>query len=597
MPDGSFKHSLKLYLRLLAYAKEYRVRIWLAWIFMILASASTAYVFSQLKAIINGAFIVSADAESSFDHLVYFIIPLTLLAALIRSASSYGANYFLGFLGQQVIRKLRENLYEHFLKLPMSYFNANRTGGLAARITNDVQVLQDSIPSVVGTGLTSVLMAVGLAGLLIYSDCQLPLLALVALPLALFPIDRFGRKIRRASGERQQLLGELNSQIHETLSGIRVVKGFGMESFENKKFKKTNFDYFSVSMRSILAGAASSPIVEVFGTFALLMLVVWLAHRALFPPRDITVGDFIRFVGIMATLYPYLKSFNGIWGNLQNAMASVERCFEILDLKDPMIDAANAVDISPLKKTLEFKKVSFEYLPGRPVLKDISFKVAKGEVVALVGLSGAGKTTLVDLIPRFYEPQSGQVLWDGVDLRSIRLASLRSHIGIVNQETILFHDSILNNIAYGKPGSGFWQVQSAAKSAYAHEFIENTPKGYNTPIGDRGVKLSGGQRQRLAIARAILKNPPVLILDEATSALDTQSERLVQKALDQLMGHRTTLVIAHRLSTVRKADRILVLDKGRIAEEGRHEALLKKGGLYAKLYKMQFKNQPAVKKK
>ena len=298
---------------------------------------------------------------------------------------------------------------------------------------------------------------------------------------------------------------------------------------------------------------------------------------------------------LTATLYPYLKSFNGIWGGLQGAMASVERCFEILDLKDPMVDAANAVEIAPLKKAIEFKKVSFEYLPGRPVLKEISFKVSKGEVVALVGLSGAGKTTLVDLIPRFYEPTAGQVLWDGVDLREIRLASLRSHIGIVSQETILFHDSILNNIAYGKPNAGFWQVQSAAKSAYAHEFIENTPKGYNTPIGDRGVRLSGGQRQRLAIARAILKNPPVLILDEATSALDTQSEQLVQKALDELMGHRTTLVIAHRLSTVRKADRILVLDKGRIAEEGRHGALLKKGGLYAKLYKMQFKTQPAVK--
>jgi len=271
-------------------------------------------------------------------------------------------------------------------------------------------------------------------------------------------------------------------------------------------------------------------------------------------------------------------------------LASVERCFEILDTVDPMVDVKGAAEVGTLKKAIEFKNVSFEYLPGHPIIKNVSFSVAKGEVVALVGPSGGGKTTLVDLVPRFYQPASGQILWDGKDISKMKLASLRSHIGIVTQETILFHESILKNIAYGRPGASFWDVQDAAKAAYAKEFIDNTPQGFNTLIGDRGIRLSGGQRQRLAIARAILKNPPVMILDEATSALDTESEQLVQKALNELMGHRTTLVIAHRLSTVRKANKILVIDKGRIVEQGKHGHLLNKRGLYAKLYRMQFRD-------
>ncbi|HEY5039331.1 MAG TPA: ATP-binding cassette domain-containing protein, partial [bacterium] len=323
-------------------------------------------------------------------------------------------------------------------------------------------------------------------------------------------------------------------------------------------------------------------------TVSLLGLIIWLAYRALFL-SDITVGAFIAFMGATATLYPNLKKFNGLWSGLQHALASVERCFEILDTVDPMVDIKGAVEVGILKKAVEFKNVSFEYIPGHPVLRNLSFGVKKGEVLAIVGPSGGGKTTLVDLIPRFYKPTSGHIYWDGKDIFEIKLASLRSHIGIVTQETILFHDSILKNIAYGRPGASFWDVQEAAKAAYAKEFIDNTPHGFNTMIGERGVKLSGGQRQRLAIARAILKNPPVLILDEATSALDNQSEQWVQKALNKLMGHRTTLVIAHRLSTIRRANRILVVDKGRIVEQGKHDALLKKRGLYAKLYKMQFR--------
>jgi subfamily B ATP-binding cassette protein MsbA len=325
------------------------------------------------------------------------------------------------------------------------------------------------------------------------------------------------------------------------------------------------------------------------GALAILGLTIYLASRALYPPHDMTPGDFGRFLGLTATLYPYLKSFNGLWGGLQNAMAAAERCYDILDTKNPMLDTQGSVEVGPFKKSLEFKAVGFHYLPGHPILRNISFSLRKGEVLALVGPSGGGKTTLVDLIPRFYDPTEGKILWDGKDLREIKLESLRSHIGIVTQETILFHDSIQKNIAYGRPGATFWDVQAAAKGAFAREFIANTPQGFNTLVGDRGVKLSGGQRQRLAIARALLKDPPLMILDEATSALDTQSESLVQKALNGLIGHRTSVVIAHRLSTVRRANRIMVVDKGRIVEEGKHSYLLAKGGLYAKLYKMQFK--------
>jgi subfamily B ATP-binding cassette protein MsbA len=585
--------SFHTYLRLLAYLRPFKSRTALVFLSMVLSAATTVFVMNQLKLIFDGAFLKTDDPAGTFHHLIYWTLPITFLAALLRALSGYGADYLNRYLGQRVVQQLREDLYSHFLRLPMSFFNVHRTGGLAARITNDVQKLQDSLTNVVGQGTYSFLMVAGLAGLLVYRDWELAVLALVVFPVGLYPIFRYGRKIRHSSGEGQQLLSDLNAQIHETLAGIRVVKAFGMEHFEKSKFRHTNDKFFGTAMRVNRAFAASSPIVETIATLVLLLLVGWMSYRALFL-NNFTVGDFVSFLGATFTLYPYLKNFNGLWGGLQNALAAAERCFEILDTQDPMVDVKGAAEIAPLKKQIEFKRVSFEYVPGHPVLKDVSFTLKKGEVVALVGPSGGGKSTLADLVPRFYQPKSGQVLWDGQDISRAKLSSLRSHIGIVTQETILFHDSILNNIAYGRPGAPLAEVQRAAKAAYADEFIRNSPHGYNTLIGERGVKLSGGQRQRLAIARAILKNPPVMILDEATSALDTQSEQWVQKALDELMGHRTTLVIAHRLSTIRRADRILVVDKGRIVEAGKHSALLNKRGLYAKLYKMQFRDDPPV---
>jgi subfamily B ATP-binding cassette protein MsbA len=588
MSDHSFKQSFRLYLRLLKYSGAYPLRVQLTVLMMGLTAASTALVMYQLKPILDNTFTKTDNPAATFHTLVYVTIPITLLAALVRAAAGYGQGYLSGFLGQRVIQDLRNDLYSHFLILPMSYFNSQRTGSLAARITNDVQVLQDSIANIVARGTSSILTSIALIFVMFYLDWQLAFAALVVFPLALFPIYRFGRRVRHSSGEGQQILADLNSQIHETLAGIRVVKAFGAEKHEIKKFEETNDKFFAVTMRSIRAFSASSPIVEVIATVALLLLIIWLAHRVFFE-NNMTIGVFGSFVVATATLYPQLKNFNGLWSGLQHALASAERCFQVLDIPNSMADEPGAVEVKTLQKRLEFKNVSFEYVPGHPVLRDVSFAVKRGEVVALVGPSGGGKSTLADLVPRFYTPTQGAIFWDGIDLKQTRLVSLRSHIGLVTQETILFHDSILGNIAYGKPGASFPRVMEAAQAAYAKEFVENTPRGFNTQIGDRGVKLSGGQRQRLAIARAILKNPPLLILDEATSALDTQSEQLVQKALDRLMGDRTTLVIAHRLSTIRKAHRILVIDKGRIVEQGKHGALLKKRGLYAKLYKMQFR--------
>jgi ATP-binding cassette, subfamily B, bacterial MsbA len=583
-----FKSSFSLYLRLLGYLKPYRSRVILVLICMVLSGVTTAFVMYQLKPIMDATFTNSSDPLATFHHLVFFTIPLTIIAALIRSVSGYGFDYLNRYLSQKVVQHLRSDLYNHFLKLPMSFFNAQRIGGLASRITNDVQVLQDSIMNIVGQGTQSFITVITIASVLFYMDWQLAFVALVVFPIALFPIYRFGRKIRHASGEGQQILSNLNAHIHETLASIRVVKAFGMENHEKEKFRITHSAFFGVKMRENRAYAASSPIVEWIATFAFMCLIVWMAYRALLI-KNLTVGSFVSFIGLVFSLYPKLKDFNGLWGGLQSALAATERCFHILDTVDPMVDAKNAITVGSLKKALEFKNVSFEYVHGHPILKDVSFSLKKGEVVALVGPSGGGKSTLADMIPRFYQPNSGQIFWDEHELSTIKLASLRSHIGIVTQETILFHDTIMNNIAYGRPGASFKDIQQAAKAAHADEFIKNTPQGYNTIIGERGVKLSGGQRQRVAIARAILRNPPLLILDEATSALDNQSEQWVQKALEELMGHRTTLVIAHRLSTIRKAHRILVVDKGRIVEEGRHAGLLKKRGLYANLYKMQFK--------
>lgn len=581
--------TYRLYRRLLRYLAPFRSRVAFTLLCMAAASGTTVALAYLLKPIMDGVFLKTTDPGAQYHHLLFFTLPLAFAVAILRAAATYGQTYNMGYLSQRVVQAIRDGLYQRFITLPISYFTRQTTGSMGARITNDVLILQESVTSVLGTAVSSTLMVVGLIGYILYLDWKLALVALVVFPLAFYPIIRFGKKMRHASGEGQALLAELNGQIYETFSGIRVVKGFGREKDEEKRFRATNHAYWGTAIRSIRASAMSSPIVEAIGVVAFLTLVWWLARRAIFA-GDITPGGFISFGGTLFALYKPLKDLNGVWGRMQTALAAAERCFDILDTPDDQADAPDAIEVEAPNDGIEFQDVSFEYLPGRPVLRNVSFKLRRGEIVALVGSSGGGKSTLADLIPRFYRPTSGRILWDGVDLNAVRAESLRRHIGIVTQETILFHGTIRHNITYGRPEATTAMVEEAAKAAYADAFIRETPQGYDTLIGERGARLSGGQKQRLAIARALLKDPPVLILDEATSALDTESERLVQLALDRLMGRRTTLVIAHRLSTIQRANRILVLDQGGIAEEGTHAELLAKDGLYAKLYQMQFRD-------
>jgi subfamily B ATP-binding cassette protein MsbA len=581
------KGSFRTYLRLLAYLAPHRSRLLFALLLMLVSAGAATYMMFLLKPIMDGTFGKVDDPLAALHRLWAFTLPLFLGVSFLRYGSAYGQNYLMGYLSQRVVQRLRADLYRHFLELPLSFFTAQRTGGMSSRIINDVLILQNSVTNVVGSALSSSLTSVGLVGLLFFLNWRLALIAVLVFPLAVYPISRFGKRLRRSSGEGQQLTADLSAHVQETLSGIRVVKGFGQETHERRRFDAVNDSIFGVAMHQVRAIAASGPIVETATTLFSALLIGWLARRVLIA-QDLTIGDFVAFAGTVASLYPHLRNFNGLWGSLQQALAAAERCFEVLDTPNAQADPHGAAAVEPLTRALEFRKVCFEYHPGHPVLRDVSFSVRKGEIVAVVGPSGSGKTTLADLIAKFYLPTSGAILWDGEDLKGVKTASLRSHIGIVTQETILFNDSILGNISYGKPGAPLPEVLKAAEAAYAREFIDNTPQGFNTVVGERGAKLSGGQRQRLAIARALIKNPPFLILDEATSALDTQSERLVQKALDSLMSRRTTLVIAHRLSTVRRAHRILVLDKGRIVEQGRHADLVKRKGLYSRLHKMQF---------
>jgi len=584
--------TFQTYRRLLGYLRPHRERFLFAILCMTVSVAGTLILLNFLQPIMDGIFAKDVlDPTGTYQHLVRWTIPMALLVVVGRSLGAYGQNYMTGYLSQQVVQRIRGQLYERFLRMPMSFFSANRTGSLASRITNDVLILQDSATQVLSNAISSSLSVIGLVGYILYLDWKLSLMALVVFPLAFYPIYRFGKKMRHASGEGQAILAELNSHIHETLGGIRVVKAFGREAGEEEKFNRTNRSYFGVVMRSIRAAALSSPIVEMIFMTAFLLLLIWLAKRVLLQ-HDLSIGTFTAFAAAASSLYKPLKDLNGVWGRIQNSMAAADRCFDILDTPDDQADALDAVTVEPLREGVEFRNVSFHYLPGKAVLDGVSFSIRKGEIVALVGPSGGGKSTLADLIPRFYRPTAGTILWDGKDLNRIQAASLRKYIGIVTQETILFHGTVRDNIAYARPDADLKDVEAAAKAAFAVGFIQEMEGGYNALVGERGSSLSGGQRQRLAIARALLKDPPLLILDEATSALDNESERLVQKALDELMGHRTTLVIAHRLSTIQRADKILVLEKGRIVEQGKHAELLAKGGLYAHLHSMQFRDLP-----
>ncbi len=516
------------------------------------------------------------------------ICVLIIVLIFFKSFFDYSQAYLMAYVEQSVMRDLRNDLYKHINNLSLSYFHRTRTGQIISRITNDVNLVNGGVSASFVTLVKYPLTIIASLAIAVYLSWQLTLVALLVAPISIFIIANIGLRLRKQSALSQAKMADVTSILQETISGIRVVKAFGMEEFEIKKFMSETQKYFRTLLKITRTGKLASPLNEFLGAI-IGVGILWFGGQQVLQGKMLAPEEFLVFLVVIFSIIQPVKELASVNNRIQEAMAAGERIFRVLDQKPEIQNAANAKIVKDFQDKIEFRDVSFSYNKKDIVLKNISVSVKKGEILAIVGPSGAGKSTFVDLIPRFYDPQQGAIYLDGMDLRHIDIKSLRQLMGIVTQETILFNDTVRHNIAYGLAEKSLDEVIEAARVANAHNFIIELPKGYDTNIGERGVTLSGGQRQRLAIARAILKNPPILILDEATSALDTESELLVQQAIERLMKNRTSFVIAHRLSTILNADRIIVLEAGRLVQQGTHETLIKQRGLYQKLYNMQFR--------
>jgi subfamily B ATP-binding cassette protein MsbA len=547
------------------------------------ASAAVAYL---IKPII--------DEALPGDGNLPFWATAILIAYFTKGLGAYFSAFLMTDIGQRVVRDLRNQLFRHTLDQSADFFSQRTTGQLMSRVTNDVSQVQQAVSETIGDLLRESLALVGYAALLFYWDFGLALVCVTGAPLVVYPLVRLGQRVRRTSRRSQEELERLSHITAEAFSGHRIVKAFGAEGHEARRFSLASDRLYRTNLKVTSTVAMLPPLMEFLGGLAVVALI-WYGSRRI-SSGEMTQGNFLAFIFAAFMMYTPIKKLSRVNTNLQQAIAAAERIFEMLDTHSEVKERPGAQPLPPLRHSVEFRNVSFSYKDsaGPAILHDVSFRVSAGEVIAVVGLSGAGKTTLVNLIPRFYDATGGAIVVDGIDIRDVTLHSLRSQVGIVTQETVLFDDTIANNIAYGSPEASRQEIESAARAAHAHEFINELPQGYETDIGERGQRLSGGQRQRLAIARALLKNSPILILDEATSSLDAESEQLVQDALANLMRNRTAFVIAHRLSTVRRADKIVALERGRVAEIGRHEELLgRNGGVYAKLYSLQlFDREP-----
>jgi subfamily B ATP-binding cassette protein MsbA len=545
-----------------------------------------------------GWLIAAKDAATeAFRHAVFRADPADSLfnicviivsAFLLRNLFSYLQSNLMIYVEQGLTRDLRNSLYRHIHELPLAYFTNERTGNLISRIMNDVPVINTGISATFQTMIREPLLLLVYLTICLVLSWKLTLIAFIVFPVVLLVIAGVGRRVHKESGLAQERIADLTSVLHETISGVKVVKAFGMEEFENRKFSRESNSYFRTILRVTNIRNLASPTTE-FLSAAAGGVIIWYGGLQVLG-KSMEGSEFLGFLFAMFQLMPPIKELSNVNNRIQEASAAGKRVFEVLDTEPNIKDASDAVDLPAFSSDIRFEGVSFRYGDGETVLDGITLKIRKGEVVAIVGPSGAGKSTLIDLVPRFYDPTGGRILIDGVDLRRVQLRSLRDKIGIVTQETLLFNDTVRNNIAYGLEECPLEKIVDAARAANAHTFVSQMPNGYDSVIGERGVKISGGERQRLALARAILKNPPVLILDEATSALDTESEILVQEAIERLMAGRTSIVIAHRLSTVQHADRIVVIEDGKIVETGKHDELIgKTRGLYRKLYQLQFR--------
>ena len=506
---------------------------------------------------------------------------------LLKGMGSYLSTYLMAGVGQRVVMDLRNALYRHILDQSAAFFAQRTTGQLMSRINNDVGQVQQVVSETISDLARESLAIIGLAAILFYYDAWLALFCLISAPLIVYPLVRLGQRVRRSSRRSQEALEQLSHISAEAFAGHRIVKAFGTEAKEAEKFGRAGYLLYRTNMKVTAAVSTLPPLMELIGGFAMAG-ALWYGSREI-AAGQLTTGEFTSFIAALFLMYGPAKKLSRVSANLQQAFAAAERIFDMLDTHTEVTEQAGAAPLEPFRRAIEFRDVTFEYseLHGR-ILRNVSFTVQAGQMIAIVGRSGAGKTTLVNLLPRFYDVTAGSILIDGVDVRDVTLASLRRQIGIVTQETVLFDDTVASNIAYGVPSASPFDIEGAARAAHAHEFISALPQGYETMIGERGQRLSGGQRQRLAIARAILKNAPILVLDEATSALDSEAELQVQEALANLMMNRTAFVIAHRLSTIRRADAIAVVERGRLIEMGRHDDLLAKpSGTYAMLYQMQ----------
>ena len=533
-------------------------------------------------------YILSGDVS----EVLFKISLLIVLAFIGKNLFHYIANYLIAYVEQGIIRDLRNELYRHLHKLPMSYFKNERTGDLISRVTSDVNLIQQSVTSVFMNIFRDPITIVVFFGIAVSISWKLTLFALLIVPLSIGMIGWIGSLLRKQSYLLQQKLGKITTILQETITGVKIVKAFGMEQYENKRFEKETQKFFKIVLKKVRIRNISSPTTEVIAVFVGAGILYFGGSLVLIE-HELKASEFMGFLFAIFQMMPPMKQMSTLNNKIQESIGAAQRVFEVLNTEPKIKNIINPTPFDKFERDVVFEDVSFHYDDSvEMVLDKVKIIANKGEIIVLVGSSGAGKTTLVDLIPRFYDPTGGRILIDGIDIKEIKIEDLRKLMGIVTQETVLFNESVFNNIAYGLIDYPLEKVIEVAKIANAHNFIEELPFGYETVIGEQGTKLSGGQRQRLSIARALLKNPPIMIFDEATSALDNESELLVQEAIERLMKERTTFVIAHRLSTIRNADRILVLEKGKIVQSGRHEKLLENsGGIYKKLYELQFRDQ------
>ena len=565
--------------RLFRYAIPYRSRLTWAIVGMVVYAAGSAGLAYLIKPIFDNLL----PKQEQVAVIAWAVVGVYLL----KGMGSYASSYLMADVGQRVVMDLRNELYRHILSQSAGFFAQGATGRLLSRINNDVGQVQQAVSETAGDLARETLSLVGFAALMFWIDARLALVCMTGAPLIIYPLVRLGQRVRRTTRRSQEALEQLSHLSAEAFTGHRIVKAFGTEKHEGDRFARASYHLFRTNMKVTASMASLPPLMELIGGVGM-AAALWYGVSQI-SASNLTQGQFVAFFTAVFMMYGPAKKLSRVNANLQQAIAASERIFEMLDTHTEVLEPPGAAPLPVFQQAIEFRDVTFGYedAPGR-ILRGVSFGVRAGQMVAIVGRSGAGKTTLVNLLPRFYDVSGGAILIDGIDIRSVALASLRGQIGIVTQDTVLFDDSVASNIAYGSPTAPEQAVEAAARAANAHDFIVALPQGYQTMIGERGQRLSGGQRQRLAIARALLKNAPILVLDEATSALDAESELLVQEALANLMMNRTSFVIAHRLSTIRRADAIIVLERGRVVEIGRHDDLLARpDGTYATLYQLQ----------